>query len=240
MGIVVREREEAARRLRVEARRPEPSLRLEVPEGVHRKRPGVPPERPSTGDRACSTSRSAFTTWRPVNACTAWRTRSPQSTWPFTPAIGRLARGVRNAGVRLFDVDTGAELPALRHPPGITWTYSVAWHPDGRRLAAGCNDRKIHIWDTETGTEVMPPWVGQGAMAAWWPSTTPATGWELRTGAVWHTSGIRRPAGSLLRAPAFNWQLSPTDRLHGYSIEGTKVKLWRLAAGRELRVAPPP
>src|SRR5262249_16037821 len=81
----------------------------------------------------------------------------------FHPRESRLALACRNAGVRLFDVDTGAEPPALRHPPGVTWTFSVAWHPDGRRLAAGCNDRKIHLWDTETGTEVMPPWVGNSA-----------------------------------------------------------------------------
>src|SRR5204862_1428054 len=79
----------------------------------------------------------------------------------FHPRDSRLALACDN-GVLLFDVDTGAELPALRQPPGVSYTYSVAWHPDGRRLAAGCNDRKIHIWDTETGTEVMPPLVGHG------------------------------------------------------------------------------
>jgi serine/threonine protein kinase/WD40 repeat protein len=154
----------------------------------------------------------------------------------FHPRESRLAVACRSAGVLLFDVDTGAELPALRHPPGISCTYSVAWHPDGRRLAAGCNDRKIHLWDTETGTEVMPPWVGTGVdgsvvafnhagdrlLSRDWSGL--AHVWDTATGRL------------LLTAPAFYWQASPTDRLHGYDFEGAKVRLWRLAAGRELRV----
>ena len=46
----------------------------------------------------------------------------------------------------------------LRHPAAVTWIYCVAWGPDGRRLATGCNDRQIHVWDSDTGSEVMPPW----------------------------------------------------------------------------------
>src|SRR5262249_45266994 len=55
----------------------------------------------------------------------------------FHPRDGRLAVACGNA-VQLFDADTGKELPALRHAAVVTWTSSVAWHPDGRRLAAGC------------------------------------------------------------------------------------------------------
>jgi serine/threonine protein kinase/WD40 repeat protein len=153
----------------------------------------------------------------------------------FHPSDSRLAVA-SNAGVRLFDVDNGSELPVLRHPPGVLWAYSVAWHPDGRRLAAGCNDRKIHLWDTETGTEVMPPWVGDaadGSIVAF-NRDGDRLGSRDWTGLarVWDTATGRL----LLTAPGFSWHFSPTDGLHGYGIEGTKVKLWRLAAGRELRV----
>ena len=60
----------------------------------------------------------------------------------FHPHEHRLAVACGNA-VQLFDTDTGKELPALRHPAAVTHT-DLTWHPDGRRLAAGCNDRKIH------------------------------------------------------------------------------------------------
>jgi serine/threonine protein kinase/WD40 repeat protein len=152
----------------------------------------------------------------------------------FHPRDSRLALA-GDGGVRLFDADTGAHLPAPRHPPGPTYAYSVAWHPDGRRLAAGCNDRKIRVWNMATGTEVMPPFVAtaDGSVVAFnhdgdrlgsfdWSGL--AQVWDTVTGRL------------LLAGPALNWHFSPTDRLHGYGIEGTKVKLWRLAAGRELRV----
>jgi WD40 repeat protein len=63
------------------------------------------------------------------------------------------------SGVQLFDTKPGEELPAPRRATG-TWVEFVAWHPDGRRLAAGCHDRKIRVWDTQTGAEVMRPWTG--------------------------------------------------------------------------------
>src|SRR5262249_55672704 len=75
----------------------------------------------------------------------------------FHPRDPRLAVACGNV-VQVFDTDTGHELAALRHPAAVTWTYCVAWHPDGRRLATGCNDRQIHVWDSDTGSEVMPPW----------------------------------------------------------------------------------
>src|SRR5262249_21622148 len=61
----------------------------------------------------------------------------------FHPHDRRLAVACGNV-VRLFDIPSGRELPALRHTPGDTRVDSVAWRPDGRHLAAGCDDRKIH------------------------------------------------------------------------------------------------
>jgi serine/threonine protein kinase/WD40 repeat protein len=214
---------------------PEPALLLDVPEGVHGTALAF---RPNSRQLAIGHLEKSVSVY---DLATGERVQRLASTvtavhLAFHPKGSRLALACRNAGVRLFDVDAGAELPAPRHPPGVTWTYSVAWHPDGRRLAAGCNDRKIHLWDTETGTEVMPPWVGNatdGSLVAFnrdgdrlgstdWNGL--AQVWDVATGRL------------LLAAPAFLWHFSPTDQLHGYSFEGTKVKLWRLASGRELRV----
>src|SRR6185369_9158157 len=78
----------------------------------------------------------------------------------FHPREHRLAVACRNA-VQLFDTDTGKELPALRHPAAVTYTWNLSWHPDGRHLAAVCNDRTIHLWDTQTATEVPHPWTGR-------------------------------------------------------------------------------
>jgi serine/threonine protein kinase/WD40 repeat protein/tetratricopeptide (TPR) repeat protein len=154
----------------------------------------------------------------------------------FHPRDGRLAVACGNA-VQLIDADTGKELPALRHPATVKYTVTVAWHPDGRRLAAGCNDRKIHLWDTETATEVMPSWTGHtvdGMRVAFnhagdrlvsldWGRQTRL--WDAATGRM------------LLTMPgAFGLQFSPDDRLLGPATSGNKIRLWRLAPGRELRV----
>jgi serine/threonine protein kinase/WD40 repeat protein len=211
----------------------EPALILEVTEGVRGNALAFRPNgrQLAIGHLVKSVSVYDLATGEPVQRL-ATTVATHQVT--FHPRDSRLAVA-GNTGVRLFDVETGAELPVLRHPPGVLWAYSVAWHPDGRRLAAGCNDRKIHLWDTETGTEVMPPWVGtaDGNVVAFNHAgdRLGSTDWS-GLAHVWDTATGRL----LLTAPAFYWHFSPTDRLHGYSFDGTKVKLWRLASGRELRV----
>ncbi len=213
----------------------EPALLLDVPEGMHGNalafsRNG---RQLAIGHAKGSVSVYDLTTGERVRRLANTATVVHLA---FHPRASRLALGCQNGRVLLFDVDTGAELPALRHPPGVSFTYSVAWNPDGRRLAAGCNDRKIHIWDTETGAETMPAWVGNGGDGSEvafnhagdrlgsldWSGL--AQVWDVATGRV------------LLSAPGFIWHFSPTDRLHGFSVEGTRVKLWRLASGGELRV----
>jgi WD40 repeat protein len=151
----------------------------------------------------------------------------------FHPHDGRLAVACGNA-VQLFDAHAGRELLALRHPARVTW---MAWHPDGRRLAAGCNDRKIHLWDTETATEVMPPWTGHTAdgLVVGFNRTGDrlvSHDWGGQT-RLWDTATGRM----LLTMPGtFGWQFSPDDRLLGWGRSGSKIRLYRLATGRELRV----
>jgi WD40 repeat protein len=214
---------------------PEPSLLLEVPEGVHGNALAF---RPNGRELAIGYLQHSVGVYDLGSGQCVRRFADTTTAvhLAFHPSEGQLAVACRNAGVRLFNADTGAELPAPRHPPGVTWTHSVAWHPDGRRLAAGCNDHKIHVWDTETGTEVMPPWVGgggDGIVVAFNHAgdRLGSSDWS-RLAHVWDTATGRL----LLTASCFAWHFSPTDRLHGYGIEGTRVKLWRLASGRELRV----
>src|SRR5262249_50713285 len=117
--------------------------------------------------------------------------------------------------------------------PGSS-TYSVCWHPDGRRLATGCTDLKFHVWDTQTGREVMTPWadgVG-GTMVAFHPDgdLLVSRGWG-GWARGWDTATGRR----LLTAPGLGNRFSQDGRLLGAGWEGNRVRLWRLAAGRELR-----
>jgi serine/threonine protein kinase/WD40 repeat protein len=151
----------------------------------------------------------------------------------FRPKDGRLAVAAGNA-VRLFDVDTEKELPALRHTASGAVTESVCWHPDGRRLATGCTDLKIHIWDTQSASEVMTPWVVgfDGNMVDFHPDgdLLVSRGFDLMT-RFWDMATGRM----LLAVPGLGGRFSQDGRLLGFGLEGNRVRLWRLAAGRELR-----
>jgi WD40 repeat protein len=148
---------------------------------------------------------------------------------------GRLAVAAGQS-VRIFDIDGKAERKPLRHPEGFTWTFSVAWHPDGRRLASACNNT-IFLWDTETAALCTPRWVGpttEGVYLAFnragdrvisWDWSGRSRLWDAVTGRL------------LLTAQGYVGQrFSPDGTLIGPSIKGGKIRLFRVAPGHELRV----
>jgi eukaryotic-like serine/threonine-protein kinase len=81
---------------------------------------------------------------------------------PFSPDGSKVVTvgGANDGTVRLWDVKTGAELLALRWPPGVT---SAAWSADGSRVLAVGIEGVVRVWDTKTGVEVLPL---RGASAA--------------------------------------------------------------------------
>src|SRR5262249_46463672 len=123
-----------------------------------------------------------------------------------------------------------------RHTPGDTWINSLAWHPDGRRLAVGYDDCTIHLWDVESAAELMPPWVhgSSGLVLAFNHAGDRLVCVSCATQAsLWDTA----PGRPLLRFSGFfSAQFSGDDRLLGPEIHGNQVRLWRVAFGRELRV----
>src|SRR5262249_554718 len=58
------------------------------------------------------------------------------------------SRTVKEAWV--LDVETGVVKERLAHPAGL---WSLAWSPDGRLLAAGSDEKKVHVWDATTWHE---------------------------------------------------------------------------------------
>jgi serine/threonine protein kinase/WD40 repeat protein len=152
------------------------------------------------------------------------------------PADGRLAVACGNA-VRIFDVDQGQECTPLRHPPEVIWTTGLAWHPGGRRLATACGDLKIYLWDVDTATQRTLPWEGHTTAGIYlafnqagdrvvsydWSDRTRL--WDAVTGRLLLTSS--EFAG--LRFNRDDTRLGP-----GHS--GGKLRLYRVAAGHELRV----
>jgi len=70
----------------------------------------------------------------------------------FSPDGKRLASGVGDNSIRLWDVDTGEEVAVLAGHIGPVET--VAFSPDGKRLASASGDNSIRLWDVDTGEEV--------------------------------------------------------------------------------------
>jgi serine/threonine protein kinase/WD40 repeat protein len=178
-----------------------------------------------------------------------WNIGDTVHTVAFHPRDGRLAVAVGPV-VRLFDADSGSELQSLKFPAAdtrheprttnqITWVSDLAWHPDGRRLAVGCDDRLIHVWDADAAKEVMSPWAGHKALGIGFCGFN-ASGdrlvsydWAGRA-RLWDAT-----TGRLLLTMPFAFGLkfrSDGDGMLGYSWSGTKLWLCRIAAGRELRV----
>jgi WD40 repeat protein len=62
-----------------------------------------------------------------------------------SPNKSVVASGGGDGSVRLWNIESGAELARFEHV-GSVW--SVAFSPDGSMLASGGFDRNVKIWDT--------------------------------------------------------------------------------------------
>jgi WD40 repeat protein len=211
-----------------------PQLLLEVPEGVFE---GALAFRGTCQQLAIGHADSSVSVYDLATGKRVQRLAvgAPPVWLAFHPRDGRLAVACGQT-VRVFDVESARELSVLRHTGLRSHVYSVAWHPDGRRLATGCNDRKIRLWDAETATEYTPPWeapfatgvtvvfnhAGDRLASRDWGGTTMV--WDVASGRL------------LLTIPGLLGQFSRDDRTVGFGISGNNVRRWQLTNGRELRL----
>ena len=149
----------------------------------------------------------------------------------FDPKARQLAVSCAS-GVKVYDLETATILADLRHPAE---TNSVAWHPDGRTLAAACDDSRIYLWDVVFGkqTHVLEGCQSTGIAIAFNRAgdLLVSAGWDgiLR---LWDPQAGRE----LFRMPSWGYiGFDHDDRLLAYDRRDGKLGLWEFAAGREYR-----
>jgi eukaryotic-like serine/threonine-protein kinase len=174
------------------------------------------------------------------------------SSVAFSPDGKRIAAGMTFSGgsgidkeehwVRVWDAATGHQDLALKgHTASVT---SVAFSPEGKRIASGSWDKTVKVWDATTGREILT-FKGQPDMVtcvAFSPDGERiASGCWDRTVAVWNaTSG----AVSLTRQghpyPVMCVAFSPDGKRIAASgaIDSNTIKVWDVASGREVLSLP--
>jgi len=70
----------------------------------------------------------------------------------FSPDHQTIAGGLRDGTIRIWNLETGAQLKVLKgHTSGIR---SVRYSSDGRYIASGGKDAVLRLWNAETGEQI--------------------------------------------------------------------------------------
>jgi WD40 repeat protein len=167
---------------------------------------------------------------------------SPTVDFAFTPDGRHVLLGCRgNGSLGYYDLASGKEVRSVNVGAHQPWT--IALHPDGRRLAVGGGEQVV-LWDIETGATLAPPWrVGPGSV---WQLAWDGTGDLLAAGCdggrifLWDVNTHRQRAvleghdGATVVKVAFN---------HAGSLLATNgwdggTRLWDPASAKELLRVP--
>ena len=73
---------------------------------------------------------------------------APVVSVAFSPDGRTMASGSGDKTVKLWDVQSRAELATLKGHGDAVW--SVAFSPDGRTVASGSGDKTVKLWDVQS------------------------------------------------------------------------------------------
>jgi WD40 repeat protein/serine/threonine protein kinase len=172
------------------------------------------------------------------------------NTLAFSPDGQRLVSGGEEGHVKIWNAISGAELATLpqhgRTGPAsdarLIGVVSVAWSPDGTRLATASADAPIHVWDPES-RELMATLRAHhgGTLAvAWHPdSRRLASGGQDGVASIWNTvdgSETHVLHGRAGGVTAVVW--SPDGSRLATAARDGYIKVWDAATGDEVLSIP--
>ena len=83
----------------------------------------------------------------------SWSTETiDQSALSWSPDGKQLATGGFTRVLKIWDVETGAEVRQIPHSSGIE---SIAWSPNGDDIASATRSQRVRVWNATTGGEVV-------------------------------------------------------------------------------------
>lgn len=168
---------------------------------------------------------------------------SPDGKWlasASTSSDGKLSLGDRSVDptIKLWEVATGDEVRTLR---GHTfYVYSVAFSPDGKRLASGSRDETVRLWDVATGkeTHILKTCNGWALSVAFSPDgKTLAVGTRDKTVVLFDVA--ERKQVCTFTGGHSDWAyavaFSPDGKRLASGSKDATIKLWDVATGKEVR-----
>jgi WD40 repeat protein len=145
------------------------------------------------------------------------------------------ALGLADGGIALVYMETGLPGgPILKKHTGPV--YSVAFSPNGEKLASGGGDMNVMMWDVQTGANLGACQEHKAAVygvAISPDGKTLASGCGAETIKLWDVDNVARPSrasASFHRAVIRALSFSPDNRTLASGSEDRTVKLWNFAA----------
>jgi WD40 repeat protein/serine/threonine protein kinase len=168
------------------------------------------------------------------------------NTLAFSPDGLHIVSGGEEGDVKIWNAASGTEVATLpqhgRTEPAsdarLVGVISVAWSPDGKRLASAPADAPIHVWDTDSNALVATLRGHEGGTlaVAWHPASRRlASSGQDATVVVWDTVDgseklvLRGHTGGVT---AIVW--SPDGTRLATASRDERVKVWDTATGNEV------
>jgi len=104
----------------------------------------------------------------------------------FFPDENRLAAGSDDGTIRILDVAASREIGVFKH--GECTLTSVSVSPDGQHIASTGVDRKVNVWEVDTGKKL---WSSEVSATPMYFAIFSPDGRRLAT-TSWHQTAIRR------------------------------------------------